>query len=213
VLQCYGRLTLPPPTNLLHSNTPQQQALGRTVFAFSRDKLLPFSSVWTIINRRTGTPIYAVWISVFWCIVINLIGLGSYAAISGVFNICAICLDWSYCIPIICKMIFGTFEPGPWYMGRASMFVNAWAVIWTAFVSTIFLFPTFMPVTANTMNYAIAFLGLIFLAAAVWWYASGKKFYIGPLTEANILEGESQEKASGESPQGYPSEKGAEIVR
>ena len=77
------------------------QATGRTVFAFSRDRMLPFSNVWTKINTRTGTPLYAVWITVFFCIVINLIGLGSYAAISGVFNICAIALDWSYCIPIL----------------------------------------------------------------------------------------------------------------
>jgi len=94
------------------------QALGRTVFAFSRDRLLPFSNVWTKVNSKTGTPLYAVWISVFFCIVINLIGLGSYAAISGVFNIwyvpmiqeydtllivvySAIALDWSYCIPIL----------------------------------------------------------------------------------------------------------------
>ena len=55
------------------------QALARTVFAFSRDKLLPFSSTWTVINQRTQTPLNAVWISTFWCIVINLIGLGSYA--------------------------------------------------------------------------------------------------------------------------------------
>ena len=63
------------------------QSLARTVFAFSRDRLIPLSSVWTKINSKTGTPLYAVWISVFWCIVINLIGLGSYAAISGVFNV------------------------------------------------------------------------------------------------------------------------------
>ena len=73
------------------------QALGRTVFAFSRDNLLPFSRVWTKILPLTGTPILAVWISVFWCIAINLIGLGSYTAILGVFNVCAIALDWSYC--------------------------------------------------------------------------------------------------------------------
>ena len=73
------------------------QALGRTVFAFSRDRLLPFANLWTKILPLTGTPILAVWISVFWCIAINLIGLGSYTAISGVFNVCAIALDWSYC--------------------------------------------------------------------------------------------------------------------
>lgn len=73
------------------------QALGRTVFAFSRDRLLPFSNVWTKILPLTGTPILAVWISVAFCIAINLIGLGSYTAIAGVFNVCAIALDWSYC--------------------------------------------------------------------------------------------------------------------
>ena len=77
------------------------QALGRTVFAFSRDRLLPLSHVWTKVNRFTGTPLYAVWISVACCIAINLVGLGSYAAISGVFNVCAIALDWSYIIPIL----------------------------------------------------------------------------------------------------------------
>lgn len=128
------------------------QALGRTVFAFSRDRLLPFSRVWTKIHPMTGTPLNAVWISVFLCIAINLIGLGSYAAISGVFNICAIALDWSYCIPILCKLMFGKFTPGPWHMGKFGKFVNAWACLWTLFVSIIFLLPTAMPVTALTVS-------------------------------------------------------------
>lgn len=128
------------------------QALGRTVFAFSRDKLLPFSHVWTKVNSKTGTPIYAVWISVFFCIAINLVGLGSYAAISGVFNICAIALDWSYIIPIACKLIFGKFEKGPWHLGVFSFWVNLWACLWTLFVSIIFILPTFMPVTALNVS-------------------------------------------------------------
>lgn len=128
------------------------QALARTVFAFSRDRLLPLSNVWTKINSITGTPLYAVWISTFWCIAINLIGLGSYAAISGVFNVCAIALDWSYIIPIFCKMVFGKFRPGPWHMGRFSLLVNSWACIWTLFVSIIFLLPVLMPVTALNVS-------------------------------------------------------------
>ena len=38
------------------------------------------------------------------------------------------------------------------------------------------------------MNYAIAFLALILLAALIWWYAGGRKYYTGPLVEATILE-------------------------
>ena len=169
-----------------------QQSQARTLFAFSRDRLVPFSRVWTKINPLTGTPLYAVWISVFFCIAINLIGLGSYAAIAGVFNITAIALDWSYCIPIICKMVFGQFEPGPWNMGKASIFVNAWAVLWTLFVSIIFILPTVRPVAALTMNYAIAFLGLIVFFAIIYWYIRGRKFYTGPLVEAIVDESDSQ---------------------
>ncbi|KUJ07917.1 amino acid transporter [Mollisia scopiformis] len=172
------------------------QSLGRTVFAFSRDRLIPFSNVWTKINPLTGTPLYAVWISVFWCIAINLIGLGSYAAISGVFNVCAIALDWSYCIPIFCKIVFGKFERGPWHMGKFSVFVNSWACLWTFFVSIIFILPTGRPVTATTMNYASAFLVLILGAAAIFWYISGRKYYTGPIVEAQAED----ERSENETP-------------
>lgn len=127
------------------------QSLARTVFSFARDRLVPFPHFWTAIAPITGTPVYAVWISVIWCILINLIGLGSYTAILGVFNITAIALDWSYCIPIICKLIFPYFEPGPWHLGRFSKLVNCYAVIWTAFVSIIFVCPTVLPVTPDNV--------------------------------------------------------------
>jgi amino acid transporter len=127
-------------------------SLARTVFAFSRDRLIPFSKTWTTINSLTGIPLNAVWISVFFCIAINLIGLGSYAAISGVFNVTAIALDWSYCIPILCKIMFGKFTPGPWNLGRASIFINIWACTWTLFVSIIFILPTIRPTTALNVS-------------------------------------------------------------
>lgn len=161
------------------------QSLARTIFAFSRDRLLPFSSIWVKINRFSGTPLYAVWLSVFWCIAINLIALGNYAAISGVFNVTAIALDWSYCIPILCKLIWGKFQPGPWHMGRASWWVNAWACTWTLFVSIIFILPTLRPVTGENMNYAAAFLVAILIAAAIYWIW-GRRWYTGPIIEAEV---------------------------
>jgi len=69
------------------------------------------------------------------------------------------------------------------------------------FVSIIFILPTVRPVTALTMNYAAAFLGLIFFFATIYWYIRGKNFYTGPLVEAIVDESDSQnsrEKAVGE---------------
>jgi len=168
------------------------QALARTVFAFSRDKLLPLSRVWLKVNKWSGTPLYAVWVSTVCCVLINLIGLGSYAAISGVFNVTAIALDWSYCIPIFCKLVYGRFDkPGPFYMGKIGYFVNAWACIWTFWATIIFILPTIMPVTPDNMNYAIVFLAFILLMAAIFWYipGGGKQYYTGPLNETDVIDG------------------------
>ncbi|KAK3669341.1 polyamine transporter tpo5 [Recurvomyces mirabilis] len=188
------------------------QALARTVFAFSRDQLVPFSSVWTKILPLTGTPILAVWISVFWCIAINLIGLGSYTAIAGVFNVCAIALDWSYCIPIVCKLAFGKFERGPWHMGKFSPYVNAWACIWTLFVTIIFVMPTALPVSADTMNYAVVYLGAILFFSTVYWFIRGRKFYTGPLIEAEIDEDSSQDPRSSDEGVNAKTEKHGQII-
>ncbi|KAL8659465.1 MAG: hypothetical protein Q9226_000424 [Calogaya cf. arnoldii] len=166
------------------------QSLGRTLFAFSRDGLVPFSNIWVKTNPVTETPLYAVWICVFAAIAINLIGLGSYAAIVGVFATTAIALDWSYCIPIVCKMAFGQFERGPWHMGGLSWWVNAYGVVWTLFASIIFILPTARPVSGYTMNYAIAFLGAILIFSTIFWYAGGRRYYTGP------FEAEIDEKAS-----------------
>lgn len=141
---------------LKFGNFTAMQSLTRTIFALSRDGLLPFSGVWTKIMPQTGIPIFAVWVAVFLCIAINLIGLGSYPAIAGVFNVCAIALGLSYCIPIFCKIVYGKFEPGPWHLGRYSIFINIYACLWTIFVVIIFIMPTNLPVTAQTVRYSFS---------------------------------------------------------
>jgi len=188
------------------------QSLARTVFAFSRDRLLPFPSMWTKIWRRTGTPVAAVWIAVFFCVAINLIGLGSYIAIIGVFNTTAIALDWSYCIPIACKIIWpARFVAGPWNLGKWSTVVNVWAIIWTLFVSIIFILPTVLPVTPDNMNYAIVYLMGIIAFSTVYWYAGGRKFYTGPLVETTALVS-SDERSSEEAERQYVDKKATDAV-
>lgn len=128
------------------------QSGGRTIWAFSRDEMLPLSRIWVKINSKTNTPVYANWLFCISCILINLIGLGSYTAIAAIFNLTAIALDWSYCIPIICKLAYGKFEPGPFHLGWASKPINYWSVIWTLSVTIIYVLPTIRPVTADNVS-------------------------------------------------------------
>jgi hypothetical protein len=53
--------------------------------------------------------------------------------------------------------------------------LNAIAVIWVFFISTVLLFPTIRPVTAENMNYASAVGAAISLFAWGWWWAGARK--------------------------------------
>lgn len=164
------------------------QSLGRTTYALSRDELLPLSRFWRRVSAVTQTPILAVWISLVFCVLINLLGLASYQAVLAIFSVTAIALDSSYAIPIACKVIFTKrlnaegkgFRPGPWNLGRWSWYINVWAVTWTFVISIVFLFPETVPVTAATMNYASVLLVAIFLGAWLYWILKAHKSYTGP---------------------------------
>ena len=199
------------------------QAGARTIWAFSRDEMLPGSRIWYKINKTTDTPIYAVWLFSISCILIDLIGLGSYTAISAIFNLTAIALDWSYCIPIICKVAYGKFRRGPFHLGMFSTAINVWAVIWTTFVTIIYVMPTIRPVTpqnvstlisssvppklftlksitkpnTSQMNYVVVLMFAVAIFAVGYWYAAGRYYYVGPRVKAQLVDGVPGEDSSG----------------
>ncbi|KAK0740477.1 amino acid permease [Schizothecium vesticola] len=169
---------------------PSVHAGSRTLWAFSRDEMVPLSRYWYRIDKRTDTPLYSVWLYVSLCILINLIGLGSPILIAAVFNICAIALNWSYCIPIICKLVYGKFERGPWHLGKFSVAINIWAVGWNGFLSVMFLLPALRPVTPENMNYASVVLTFVIAFSIGHWFVRGRKHYTGPRSHAHIANGE-----------------------
>ena len=54
------------------------------------------------------------------------------------------------------------------------------------------------------MNYAIAFLGLIFFAATIYWFVSGKKHYTGPIVEAEVADSSSEDLRHSSSDEAGP---------
>jgi amino acid transporter len=144
---------------------PGLQGGSRMIYAFSRDELIPLSHVWRRISPRSQTPVAAVWLYAGLGVAVNLLGLVSHTAISAVFNVCTVALNLSYMLPIICKMVYGRFEKGPWNLGRWSFAVNLVAVVWNLFMAVVFFLPTNLPVTSeNVSSYlGMALRGLLLL--------------------------------------------------
>lgn len=165
-------------------------ANARMTYAFARDEALPFSNLWSHINRVTGTPVNAVWLVVVFCGCLNLIGIGSTETITAIFNLCAPCLDLSYIAVLFAHLYYANrvhFIPGPFTLGFLSKPLNILAIAWVLFISVVLFFPTSRPVTAENMNYAIVILGFVALFSLSWWWAGARKKYTGPRTQ-DIME-------------------------
>jgi len=162
------------------------QAAARTLYAISRDHGLPDRGLFGVINQKTKTPLYAVWAITLICVLPGLLDLASPIAANAIFALTTVALDISYIVPIACRRIFRNhpevqFKPGPFYMrGALGWFANITCIVWTMFIAIILCFPTYLPTTAQTMNYAgVIFLGVLTLALT-WYALSAHKYYHGP---------------------------------
>ncbi|KAG9037141.1 hypothetical protein FRB95_006695 [Tulasnella sp. JGI-2019a] len=181
------------------------QACARTLYAISRDHGLPDRGLFGVVSKRTQTPIYAVWAITFVCVLPGLLDLASPIAANAIFALTTVALDISYIVPIACRRIFRNhpdvdFKPGPFYMpGALGWIANIICISWTSFIAVILCFPTYLPTTAQTMNYAgVIFAGVLSLALT-WYMLSAHKHYHGPQGNLMTRMGATEEEQQSES--------------
>ena len=103
---------------LLTLITVQVVAASRQAFAFSRDGVLPFSSVISRVNSHTHSPVNAVWFVVITAAPLGLLSFAGEQAINGVFSMTVNAAYIAYTIPISARWLGGNdFKPGPFHLG------------------------------------------------------------------------------------------------
>jgi amino acid transporter len=64
----------------------------RILFCYSRDRAVPFSSLWLKVEPRTKSPIFAVWGVALAAFCLGLPMLGSYTAFNAILSLSTISL-------------------------------------------------------------------------------------------------------------------------
>lgn len=148
-------------------------AASRCTWAFARDRAIPLSGLWSRLDARHGTPIWALALTTAVEMLLGLINLGSSSAFLAFVSVGVVSLAVSYGIPITISLFHRRREVNAarWTMGRAvGPVVNVVAVAFILFELVLFSMPTVLPTTAASMNYAIVvFLGFMVISAI--WYA------------------------------------------
>ncbi len=181
-------------------STACMTSASRMTFAFSRDKAIPGSSLWSKVNPGTKVPVNAVMLVGVVAALITLpalveVNIGTEeepflvpTAFYAVVSVAVIGLYLAFLIPIWLRWRMGdAFQPGAWTNGSKYKWMNLVAVAEIAIISVYFILP-FVPAgnpfnddfSWKFVNYApILTLGSLALLA-VWWSVSAKHWFTGP---------------------------------
>jgi amino acid transporter len=165
---------------------------SRMMFAFSRDRAVPGSQLWSKVNKNR-TPVNAVICATVLGGIITLPALKSVGGIPTAFyavtSVSVIGLYLSFAIPIFLRWRHGEkFEVGSWNNGNKYKWMNPIAVVEIIFVSVMLMLPT-VPAAAPwrkefawaSVNYAPFMTVGVLLLLVIWWFASARKWFKGPV--------------------------------
>jgi amino acid transporter len=154
----------------------------RQIFAFSRDGAMPGSRWWHSVSPRTRTPVKAVWLAAACSVALVVPGWWSHTAFTAIVSVNVVGLFLAYGVPVFLRLRGGAFQPGPWSLGRWSRPVGWVAVAWIACSTVLFMLPQASPVTVSTFNYAPVALAAVMVIATVWWFATARRRFQGPVS-------------------------------
>ncbi|CAI5756364.1 unnamed protein product [Candida verbasci] len=149
---------------------------ARLCWSFARDQGLPFSKYLSIIDPKTGGPLYA---HLFSTIVVTIVSVlvFSDAALQATALACVSFLLIAYSIPTIFLLVRKrNINHGPFWLGKFGVFCNFMLLSWCIFALVFFSFPAMSPVSAENMNYFVAVLVVYVICMLVYWWFPIKKY-------------------------------------
>ena len=171
----------------------------RVTFAISRDNILPGSSMFKKVSGVNSTPVNAAFLVVVIAAAVSCTVMGSTVAFSAITATTVICQSISYLFILGTRHTLGRsiFEPARWNLGRLSLPIGCFSILWIAFLCIILLFPQLYPVTLQTLNYAPICLGIVTFVSVAGWVLpfgwGGRHWFKGPTkTLSESLEDESE---------------------
>ncbi|KAH8750375.1 putative GABA permease [Hyaloscypha finlandica] len=158
---------------------------SRQLWAFARDKGLPFSSILAHVYQGWDIPLNAIFMSFIVTAILSLINLGSTVAIQAVASLSASMLLTSYMVSISTLLLRRYTGPNlptrRWSLGRWGAVVN---IVALCFLSVFWIFSFFPPtavVTTTTMNWNSLMFAIIVVVALVYYLLKARHEYVGPV--------------------------------
>jgi amino acid transporter len=157
---------------------------SRQIFAFARDRALPFSRVLAYVHPQSNTPIWSVLFTVFVTVLLSLINIGSTAAFNAIASLTVASLLTTYIFAIGCFVIArrnsGVLPPARFSLGAYGAAINLFSLAYLSFFVIFIFFPTTREVTPSSMNWSVLMVGAVILFATFQYALCGRTVYQAP---------------------------------
>ena len=186
-------------------------SVSRLVWVFALDNGMPFSSFFSYVSLPATLgysvgdkltdhpikvhptlklPVNALALIGTIVFILAIIYIASATAFNALISLQTLAVHVSYFIPIFfmtIRKIRGPPPPyGPFKLGRRGVATNVFALAYLIFVVLWMPWPSVLPVTGNTMNYAGPLVGLVILAALADWMLGGRKRFELPVARYKL---------------------------
>ncbi|KAK4906458.1 hypothetical protein LTR49_024385 [Elasticomyces elasticus] len=163
----------------------QATTSSRQLWAFARDKGVPFHAFLSKVSERDGVPHNAIFVTLGSTVIFSMIIIGSTIAFNIILSVCNVALIITYTICIatlVAKRLRGEkLPPSRFNLGRAGLFINIAALCWLLVLGTFLFFPAVPNPTPASMNWACLMFGVVMIFAFIWYFVRGRHEYDGPV--------------------------------
>ncbi|KAI9269074.1 amino acid/polyamine transporter I [Phascolomyces articulosus] len=159
-------------------------AASQMLWAMSRDHAVPNHEFWNKLHGKNEIPLRILLLETTICVIAILPSFGSPDYWSAIMSLAVICINFAYGLPFACRLIWKRNDPlprGPFSLGKYSVLVNCVAVSWVLFFGVVLCIPSVHPVTVQTMNWASIMIIGTLAFSLIFWFATGRKNYKGPM--------------------------------
>ena len=173
---------------LLFASTTLMTTSSRILYAFARDKGLPFSATFATIHPTLQVPLNSLLLTTIPVLLLGSLYLISTTALNAIFSTAVISLALSYGFPVLINVLTGRKRlpkdrdfklPGiiGWVCNLVGLgFVGGCTVL--------FVLPPRLPVTRENMNYSFLVFLIIIGISTLAYHFEGRGLFTGPVTES-----------------------------
>ncbi|KAI7164906.1 GABA permease-like protein [Hortaea werneckii] len=158
---------------------------AREMWAFARDRGLPFSSWIGKMDTHWNIPFHSVYATSAACILLSFINFGSTLAFNIVVSVSLLGLLSTYMISIGCVLLKRIkrepLPPARWSLGRYGILINSFGFFYSGVIIVLSCFPSYLPVDAASANYGPLIWVAVMIIAVVVYVVHGKRHYTAPV--------------------------------